>query len=60
MQLLETHGRLIKWKSPNNLNQFIRAQRVIECLEVMHNGLHCENEIVLPVELVKRKSTRVL
>lgn len=60
MQLLETHGRLIKWKSPDNLNQFIRAQRAIECLEVMHNGLHCENEIVLPVELVKRKGTRVL
>lgn len=39
---------------------FLRAQRAIECLEVMHNGLHCENEIVLPVELVKRKSTRVL
>ena len=58
MQLLETHGRLIKWKSPDNLNQFIRAQRAIECLEVMHNGLHCEIEIVLPVELVKRKSTR--
>ena len=39
---------------------FLRAQRAIECLEVMHNGLHCENEIVLPVELVKRKSTGVL
>ena len=22
-QLLETHGRLIKWKSPDNLNQII-------------------------------------
>lgn len=60
MQLLETHGRLINWKHPDNLNQFIRAEIAIECFEVIDNGLHCENEIVLPVELVKRKGTRVL
>ena len=57
MQLSETHGRLINWKHPDNLNQFIRAERAIECFEVIDNGLHCENEIVLPVELVKRKGT---
>lgn len=37
-----------------------RVQQEIECLEEMRDGVECETEIVLPVELVKRESTRVL
>ena len=37
-----------------------RAKTAIECLEAMRDGLECETSIVLPVELVKRESTRVL
>jgi len=38
----------------------IRAKTAIKCLEAMRDGLDCETEIVLPVELVKRESTRLL
>lgn len=37
-----------------------RAKTAIACLEAMRDGLECEISIVLPVELVKRESTRVL
>lgn len=37
-----------------------RAKTAIACLEAMRDGLECETSIVLPVELVKRESTRVL
>ncbi len=36
----------------------IRAKTAIECLEAMRDGFDCETEIVLPVELIKRESTR--
>ena len=38
----------------------LRAKTAIQCLEAMRDGLNCETEIVLPVELVKRESTGVL
>ena len=37
-----------------------RAKTAIACLEAMRDGSECETSIVLPVELVKRESTRVL
>lgn len=36
----------------------LRAKTAIECIEAMRDGRHCEAEILLPVELVKRESTR--
>ena len=36
----------------------LRAKTAIECIEAMRDGRHCEAEILLPVELVKRGSTR--
>ena len=39
---------------------YLRAKTAIHCLEAMRDGLNCETEIVLPVELVKRESTGVL
>lgn len=38
----------------------LRAETAIKCLEAMRDGAGCETEIVLPVELVKRESTREL
>lgn len=38
----------------------LRAKTAIECIEKMRDGMECEAEIVLPVKLVKRESTRVL
>ena len=38
----------------------LRAKTAIECLEAMRNGVECETEIVLPVDLIKRESTRKL
>ena len=38
----------------------LRAKTAIKCLEAMRDGLDWETEIVLPVELVKRESTRLL
>lgn len=38
----------------------LRAKTAIHCFEAMRDGLNCETEIVLPVELVKRESTGVL
>ena len=38
----------------------LRAKTAIECLEAMRNGVECETEIVLPVGLIKRESTRKL
>ena len=38
----------------------LRVKTAIHCLEAMRDGLNCETEIVLPVELVKRESTGVL
>ena len=38
----------------------LRAETAIECLEAMRNGAECETEIVLPVQLIKRESTRKL
>lgn len=38
----------------------LRAKTAIHCLEAMRDGLNCETEIVLPVELVRRESTGVL
>ena len=38
----------------------LRAKTAIECLEAMRDGAECETEIVLPVELIKRESTREL
>ena len=38
----------------------LRAKTAIECLEAMRDGAECETEIVLPVELIKRESTRGL
>ena len=38
----------------------LRAKTAIECLEAMRDGAECETEIVLPVELIKRESTRKL
>lgn len=35
----------------------LRAKTAIKCLEAMRDGAECETEIVLPVELIKRKST---
>lgn len=36
----------------------LRAKTAIECIEAMRDGRHCKAEIILPVELVKRESTR--
>ncbi len=38
----------------------LRAKTAIKCLEAMRDGLDCESEILLPVKLIKRKSTRLL
>lgn len=38
----------------------LRAKTAIKCLETMRDGLDCESEILLPVKLIKRKSTRLL
>lgn len=35
----------------------LRARTAIKCLEAMRDGIECETEIVLPVELIKREST---
>ena len=37
-----------------------RAKAAIECLEAMRDGAEYKTEIVLPVDLVKRESTRKL
>ena len=38
----------------------LRAKTAIECIEAMRDGNSCDAKIVLPVELVKRESTRKL
>ena len=38
----------------------LRAKTAIECLEAMHDGTEYKPEIVLPVDLIKRESTRKL
>ena len=38
----------------------LRAKTAIECLEAMRDGAEYKTEIVLPVDLVKRESTREL
>ncbi len=38
----------------------LRAKTAIKCLEAMRDGTECETEIVLPVHLIKRESTRKL
>ena len=38
----------------------LRARTAIRCLEAMRDGAECKKEIVLPVELIKRESTRKL
>lgn len=38
----------------------LRAKTAIECIEAMRDGRNCEAGIVLPVELIKRESTREL
>ncbi|MDO4831063.1 MAG: LacI family DNA-binding transcriptional regulator [Clostridia bacterium] len=38
----------------------LRAKTAIKCLEAMRDGLDCESEILLPVKLIKRKSTGLL
>ncbi len=36
----------------------LRAKTAIKCLEAMRDGMECEARIVLPVQLIKRESTR--
>lgn len=36
----------------------IRAETAVECIEAMRDGRECNAKIVLPVELIKRESTR--
>ena len=38
----------------------LRAKAAIECLEAMRDGAEYKTEIVLPVDLIKRGSTRKL
>ena len=38
----------------------LRAKAAIECLEAMRDGADYKTEIVLPVDLIKRESTRKL
>lgn len=38
----------------------LRAETAIKCLEAMRDGVECETEIVLPVKLLIRESTREL
>lgn len=38
----------------------LRAKTAIRCLEAMRDGAECKKEIVLPVESIKRESTRKL
>ena len=38
----------------------LRAKIAIECLEAMRDGAECKTEIVLPVDLIQRESTRKL
>ena len=38
----------------------LRAKTAIECIEAMRDGRNCDAEITLPVELIKRESTRKL
>lgn len=38
----------------------LRAETAIKCLEAMRDGAECETEIVLPVKLIIRESTREL
>ena len=38
----------------------LRAKAAIECLEAMRDGAEYKTEIVLPVDLIRRESTRKL
>ena len=38
----------------------LRAKAAIECLEAMRDGAEYKTEIVLPIDLIKRESTRKL
>ena len=38
----------------------LRAKAAIECLEAMRDGAEYKTEIVLPVDLIERESTRKL
>ena len=38
----------------------LRAKTAIECIEAMRDGRNCDAEIILPVKLIKRGSTRKL
>ena len=38
----------------------LRAKAAIKCLEAMRDGAEYKTEIVLPVDLIKRESTRKL
>ena len=38
----------------------LRAKTAIECLEAMRDGTEYKPQIVLPVDLIKRESTRKL
>ena len=38
----------------------LRSKTAIECLEAMRDGTEYKSEIVLPVDLIKRESTRKL
>ena len=38
----------------------LRAKTAIECIEAMRDGKNCDSEIVLPVKLIKRESTKEL
>ena len=38
----------------------LRAKAAIECLEAMRDGAEYKTEIVLPVDLIQRESTRKL
>ena len=38
----------------------LRAKAAIECLEAMRDGADYKTEIVLPIDLIKRESTRKL
>lgn len=47
-------------KMTQNKEANLRSKAAIKCLEAMRDGAEYKTEIVLPVDLIKRESTRKL
>ena len=58
MPVAYRNSQFKNWLSPYDFAP--RAKSAIECIEAMRDGRNCEEKILLPVELIKRESTREL